>query len=192
MFFMFNIRNFNAAAAPAALVEEVVTKVPAVKKSNVVRKTAPKKKVVQSPAKKVAAVAITEETNNANLDFQHTSALLELANTDKKDSFEGGDANSKPDSSQSINEITGQLLEANKMEETENQMVDGLEDDETDNDNMIIISSSDDVKEANTDEYGTELDEGVLVDDEDAEIADTLVDDEKQANEVISILLLCK
>lgn len=156
------------------------------------RKTTLKKKTVPSPAKKIpaasappapsAATASTEETNNGNLDFQHTPALLELVNTNEKDSVEG--AESKPDSSQAINEITGQLLETNKMDETENQMVDGLDDDETDNDNMIIISSSDDNKQ-NNEEYETELEEEVAADDEDAELAEAIVDDEKTANEVI-------
>lgn len=148
------------------------------------RKTTIKKKAA-TPAKKVpaaaAAAASPQETNNGNLDFQHTPALLELVNTDKKDSLEG--AESKPESSQAINEITGQLLEANKMDEQENQMVDGLDDDETDSDNMIIISSSDDNKQ--NEEYETELEEEAAADeDEHAEATD---DDEKVANDVSSI-----
>lgn len=179
------------AATPAAVVDEVATKAPAVKKANVVRKTAPKKKTVPAPAKKVPVTAApappetvvesNDETSNGNLDFQHTPALLELVNTDKKESLEGADT--KTDSSQAINEITGQLLETNKMDETENEMVDGLDDDETENDNMIIISSSDDNKQ-NAEEYETELEDEVAGDDEDANIAEAIVDDEKTANEV--------
>lgn len=176
-----NLISFVSTAAPAAVIEEIATKSPVVKKANVVRKTTIKKKVVAAPAKKtsVTTASSTEETNNGNLDFQHTPALLELANSDKKDSLEG--AESKPDSSQAINEITGQLLETNKMDEQENQLVDGLEDDETDSDNMILITSSDDNKN-NNEEYETEVEEEVAADEEDAEAT---ADDEKIANEVI-------
>lgn len=174
---------FVPTAAPAAIVEEIATKAPAVKKANAVRKTTNKKKTVPAPApakKTPATVASsTEEINNGNLDFQHTPALLELANSDKKDSLEGAD--SKPDSSQAINEITGQLLETNKMDEQENQLVDGLDDDETESDNMILITSSDDNKN-NNEEYETEVEEEVAADEEGTEAT---ADDEKTANEVI-------
>lgn len=175
-----------SAVAVAEEVASVATKTPApvpAKKANAVRKTVIKKKNASSPVKKVPAAvapaapaAAPAEGNDGKLDFQHTPALLELANTDKKDSIEGSEA--KPDSAQAINEITGQLLGA------ETQEVDPLDDDETENDNMIIISSSDDNK---NEEYETDVEEETTnADEENAGAVDAIVDDEKTANEVIS------
>lgn len=134
--------------SPAAAVAEIVATPaavepakPAVKKTSV-KKTTVKKTV--TPSKKVTVVTSTEQIEASSsvsptLGFQHTPALLELAQTsDKKDTEP-----TKTENTQAINEITGQLLETNKMEESENQLVDALDDnDDESQDNMIIISSS--------------------------------------------------
>lgn len=102
--------------------------------------------------KTVTAAPVTEKVQAAeqSLDLQHTPALLELAQqNDKKD-----------------DELTS---ETNKMEESENQMVEGLDDDnENEDKNFIQVSSS---------EEGLKADDGdieLVADDEDASLADTV------------------
>lgn len=114
-----------------------------------------------------ASISSFETQPTSGLGFQHTPALLELAQSGsvKKDSAEGNiktdsapipsDSQQAPSEvisvempgatkSEAINQITGQLLETNKMEESENKLVESLED--NDDENMIVVSSSE-VKE---------------------------------------------
>lgn len=126
--------------APLAIVEEVKP-VEVVKPAVVAAKpsTKPKKVAVKKPSvKKPAAVAVSEQVDidsveKTQLPFQHTPALLELAN--KK----GTDENNKNEDNEingGINQIADQLLDTT----AENLYAD--DSDETGDDNMIIISSS--------------------------------------------------
>lgn len=115
-------------------VEEVKPTVP---KAKPAKKTTAKKPSVKKPA----AVASAESAEKPQLPFQHTPALLELAQSNKKPSEE----NTKNDvsgeneisSETSINKITGQLLD----QQNDNEFLDDSDEAEGD-DNMIIISSS--------------------------------------------------
>lgn len=137
------VENVAAAAAAADTPAKPATKKTIVKKT-AVKKTTVKKTVTAAPA--TEKVQAAEQT----LDLQHTPALLELAQqNDKKDA-----------------EPTG---ETNKMEESENIMVEGLDDDnENEDKNFIQVSSS---------EEGLKADDGemdLVADDEDASLADAV------------------
>lgn len=131
------VETVAAAAEPAK---------PATKKTTV-KKTPVKKTTVKKTA---TAAPVTQKVQAAeqSLDLQHTPALLELAQqNDKKDS--------EPNS------------ETNKMEESENLMVEGLDDDnENEDKNFIQVSSSEEGLKADDDE--------ILAEDEDANLADAI------------------
>lgn len=131
------VETVAAAAAPAK---------PATKKTTV-KKTPVKKTTVKKTAT-VAPVTQKVQAAEQELDLQHTPALLELAQqNDKKDS--------EPTS------------ETNKMEESENLMVEGLDDDnENEDKNFIQVSSSEEGLKADDDE--------ILAEDEDASLADAI------------------
>lgn len=63
------------------------------------------------------------------------------------------------------------------MEESENQLVNNLDDSEESGDNMIIVSSSEDNKQ--DDEEGEEI----VLDDEDADLAESLSEDGEDVND---------
>lgn len=67
------------------------------------------------------------------------------------------------------------------MEESENQLVDNLEDSEESGDNMIIVSSSEDNKQQQDQEE--EEDEEFVLDDEDATLGESLGDEVNDAKE---------
>lgn len=68
------------------------------------------------------------------------------------------------------------------MEESENQLVDNLEDSEESGDNMIIVSSSEDNKQQQ-DQEEEEEDEELVLDDEDATLGESLGDEVNDAKE---------
>lgn len=69
--------------------------------------------------------------------------------------------------------------ETNKMEESENQLVDNLEDSGESGDNMIIVSSSEDNKQQDDDDDDAEI----VLDDEDAALGESLGDEVNDAKE---------
>lgn len=128
-----------AVVAPIATVAEpIVEKVEEVKPT--VSKPAKKPSVKKPSVKKPAAVASAESAEKPKLPFQHTPALLELAQSNKKGSDEStkheASAENEINSGTAINQITDQLLDTN-----DNEFIDDSDESEGD-DNMIIISSS--------------------------------------------------
>lgn len=67
------------------------------------------------------------------------------------------------------------------MEESENQLVDNLEDSEESGDNMIIVSSSEDNKQQQDEE--DEEDDEIVLDDEDATLGESLGEEVNDAKE---------
>lgn len=154
------------------------------------------------PPKKVTTSSTTEQIESSST-FQHTSALLELAQqTDKKDSVSNhsiqfnwileslhqiivlivSNLQAEKTTESSSGEKSTETAETNKMEESENQLVEGLDDEpeSESGDNMIIISSSDDNKQI--DETG-EDDLGELPADDESNLGETPNEEVNDAKE---------
>lgn len=150
---------------------------PAVKKTGTkklaTKKTATKKVTTAAPAKKPS-----ESNEKDKPQFQHTSALLELAGADKDS------AEKNSDSTETISDST----ETNKMEESENHLVDNMDDSEENADNMIIVSNSEDSKQDDeeiddNDDDAFEDEEAALGESHDEEVNDAKENDDNVAAE---------
>lgn len=127
-----------------------------------------------TPAKKTTVATSTEQSDSSSLGLKHTPALLELAQQSDKKETEKDGAPAQASSEQS----TSPSAETNKMEESENQLVESLDDD-NEKEDMIFIASSED--EQKNDEDGGDLE--VLADDEDTSLIESIVDSENDAKE---------
>lgn len=161
----------SAAAASVAAAELAAEAVIPAKKAPVQQNKITRRKVV--PLKSIAPPALEKNT----LNFQHTPALLELSQSSiKKPTTEDSiiiglepgqrvpekvvviqvPESTNHDEETAVNQVTEQLMENNEIpsekvtiEQVPQQFNDLNSDETEDDDNMIIISSSSDIKDAN-------------------------------------------
>lgn len=178
----------EAAAAAAAAVEEVkpvATKTKPAKKSSA-KKPAAKKPAIVAPAEDVP-VAVEKAPLGS---FQHTPALLQLAQSNKKGTIEESvksEENEVVGSGPAINQIAGQLLDSNENHFTA---------DESDDDGMIFIGSSElhpvnsleNVNKQESVETAVQHDDQDVDEENDEEDAEIEADEEGMWNIILSSL----